>query len=294
MSTILTYYKGDGEHVQPLTLKYCKYELVKPGVALIQFSRPRQMNTLNPPFVWELYACIEHAKRDDKVKALIWTGSGKAFSAGFDLSPSAKHSISAEVRKGYLNAGWLSVKKDPVLGCLTLQCFDFPKPFITACNGVAVGGGQNMATLCTDICVMSETTRMRLPFTDVALTPELSSSYFLPMRIGMGNAKKLMMLGEWLTAKDAYDLNLVQYIVPEAEVLPKAIEIAQKLANNPNQFCIAQGKALMHSHFRETLTKVLDDERKVILECMKHPDFMKSVQRIMAGIRKKKKKSAKL
>merc|ERR1711943_84377 len=114
-----------------------------------------------------------------------------------------------------------------------------------------------MATLLSDLCIMSETGKMRLPFTEVGLTPELSSSYFLPMQIGLGNAKKLMIMGEWLTAKEAYDLGLVQYLTPTGKALDKAIEVAERLANNPNQFSIAQGKKIMHKHFRDKLLEVV-------------------------------------
>lgn len=293
MSTITTYYRDDEEIELSQQLKYTKFEMVKPGVALMTMIRPKEMNTINSPVVWELNVCIEHAKRCDEIKALVWTSTGRAFSAGFDLGQKSRHTIPIEVRRGYQKRGYNDSSTDVAMSAFVMNAYRFPKPFIFAVNGIGVGGGANLPLMLGDIIIASERAKFRWPFVDVGITPEVGSTFLLPKKIGLSAAKKYLMLGEWMTAKEAFDYGLVQYVVPHKDFLQTAILKASQLAQHPNQFALLKQKELLHAPILKALEEATSRERVACQQSVTHPDFAASIKRITAEIMKKKLKKRK-
>ena len=130
----------------PYKLRSIKY--TKPtaeGVALVLFNTPDNLHALTLTQQWESFLCLEHAKRDDAVRAVVWSATGqRAFSSGASLKGSVDPDIPTEVQAAYRRQG-LAPGPDFVLKNQTIAFWDFPKPLIFAINGLAVGGGANLA-----------------------------------------------------------------------------------------------------------------------------------------------------
>merc|ERR1719379_457302 len=205
---------------------------VEAGVALVTFSRAKEMNTLNTDFKHELMLVYEHLKRDEKVRAVVWTGKGKNFSAGADLK-GAGLSLDREIIAGYKRVG-KAVFDDDEGGSnwrsFSMVAYTFPKPSIAAVNGFAIGGATNMAFLFHDHVITGESTKFRYPFGLMSLIPEFGSSFLLPFQVGMVKAKELLLMAEWITAADAHRLGLANRIVPDADVVAEAMKVAQFFA----------------------------------------------------------------
>jgi len=135
---------------------------------------------------------------------------------------------------------------------LPFRFWDFPKPSIVAVNGLAVGGAANICLAnCHDLILASEEAKFMYPFAKLGITPEMGSSFLMPLLVGPTKAKRMMMLGEWLSAKDALDMNLVLEVLPAQELMPKAMAMAKTLAANKNQFALGLNKRLMNRHLRQ-------------------------------------------
>ena len=148
----------------------------------------------------------------------------------------------------------------------TLAFWDFPKPVIMAINGLAVGGGANIALMnYGDLVLASSNARFKWPFNKLGLSPELGSSVVLAGIVGIPKAKRIMMLGEWLSAEGAMGMGLVNEVVEPERLLPRAIEMAEQMAGySPSgMFRI---KDIMNRHTRAQLEEILDHEAAYIEE----------------------------
>ncbi|CAE8610258.1 unnamed protein product, partial [Polarella glacialis] len=229
---------------------------------------------------------IEHAKRDDRCKVIVWTGAGRAFCAGGNFADPSS-SVPSEVYEGYVNAGIAVALPDISLAGTTRAMIKFPKISIAAVNGVTVGGGVNLAFIWQDFCYVSDAVTFRYPFGELGLTPELGSSVLLPKIIGLQRAKELMQLGTEFTAQRACELGLCNQVLPSAEVVPKALEIAKKLAAMP-QFALRESKRLVNKELAESIDRITEDELEVIKKAIVSPE----TQQAMAALMRKSAKSA--
>merc|ERR1712232_1513393 len=118
---------------------------------------------------------------------------------------------------------------------LCLAFWDFPKISIAAVNGLAVGGGVNIA-FCNfhDLVFCSDAAKFKFPFVSLGATPELSSSLLFPYLVGFARAKELLLVGDWFTADDAFRMGLANRVVPAEKLLPEALTLARKFAAQPN------------------------------------------------------------
>eukprot|EP01065_Artemidia_motanka_P035890 TRINITY_DN43796_c0_g1_i1.p1 TRINITY_DN43796_c0_g1~~TRINITY_DN43796_c0_g1_i1.p1 ORF type:complete len:286 (+),score=109.98 TRINITY_DN43796_c0_g1_i1:64-921(+) len=268
-NTVKLYY-NDGRAVD-YVLKSIKYELLDGGVALCTWNEPEKMNSFTDNLVQETFVVLEHAKRDDRVKVVVWTGAGRAWCAGAPMKGSGRTHVPRDAIAEYSARGMAWKKmQDLVLKNLTIAFWDFPKISIGAVNGLAVGGGVNSA-LCNyhDWILCSDQARFRYPFTKLGVTPELSSSRLIPFIVGMPKAKELLIGGEWFTAEKAAALNLVNRVVPHDELLPEALALARKIAAEPHQASPRLAKSLINSYLRAELETILDRENKAIKEALR-------------------------
>ncbi|NPV93381.1 MAG: enoyl-CoA hydratase/isomerase family protein [Firmicutes bacterium] len=185
------------------------------GIAVIQLNRPDKRNAISIKMRAEFSECIEKLKDDPDNRLLIITGAGAAFSAGFDLSefkqPERFEELFATSARYHR------------------QVWHFPKPTIAAVNGVAMGGGFDLATLC-DIRICSETAEFGHPEIKFG-----APTIYTPLRwiIGMGLARDLCITGRRINAQEAYRIGLVSEVVAADKVLPRAIEIGQSILEAP-------------------------------------------------------------
>lgn len=256
------------------------YSLSEKGVALCTLNTPTSLNSMQNNQLAEVRAILDHCARSDEVKVVVWTGSGRAFCSGANqkgmdvevLVPKRtmqlldKRAKEAELGTGNnLEKEWrFNPDKDSrgwELRSWTASFLHFQKPLISACNGLAVGGGANWAIFLMDLCYCSKDAWFSWPFTQLGITPELTSTLRFPAQAGAMVAKKYMMLGTRMTADEALGYHLVAEVHPKETFLQEALAAADKLAGfNPR--AVQLTKALMDraTHSSEETNQALDRE----------------------------------
>lgn len=266
----------DGRKVLDYELTAIHYRLDEAtGVATCTLNDPQTLNSLTTNQIWEYFLLLQHTARDDRVRVLIWTGHGRAFSSGADLSPKArKPSLDKEVMAWFVKQGFSPGMSNPsspdmALKSLTLAFWDFPKPSIVAVNGLSVGGAANLCLAnCHDIVLCSTEGKFKFPFASLGFVPELGSSYIMPATVGFTRAKYMMMVGEWISAEEAKQLGLVLEVCPPDDLLPRARAIAQGMANRDPQV-MRLIKQVMNHHTRTAMDGVIDKENELFSVCLK-------------------------
>jgi len=221
---------------------------------------------------------LEHVKRDERCKVIVWTGTGRAFSAGGNFTDS-KTTVPEEVYEGYVHAGIAVGLPDISLAGTTRAMIKLPKISIAAVNGMAIGGGVNVAFLWQDFVYVSQDATFRYPFGELGLTPELGSSVLLSKIIGMMRAKEFLQLGTEFTAKQALEMGLCTAVVPQEEVLSKALEAAKKLASMP-QFALRESKRIINKDLAASINSITEEELKTFKGVMGDPETMKAMMNL--------------
>lgn len=208
------------------------------GVLLVRFNRPDQLNALAGPMLMEFLRVLEEARVDDRVRVVVTTGAGAAWSAGGDVSD-----LSSDLATEGLNplmhdrlgvTGSLSLA-DRVfdrmgIGRQTLALATYDKPMIAAVNGAAAGGGFALAML-HDIRIVSERARFTTAFAHLGLAVEMGISYTLPRAIGLEAAMDLVLTGRQVDAAEALALGLVRRVVAHDALLDEAMAAAEVIAS---------------------------------------------------------------
>jgi len=200
------------------------FDLKPNGVLTITINRPEVMNATNARLHWELTQIWDTVAADDDTNVVVVTGAGKAFSAGGDLNW-----VESQVGDA---AGVQRIQKeaaDIVYRLLALE-----KPVISAINGVAVGAGLAVA-LMADISVMAETAKFTDGHVKLGVGAGDHAAIIWPLLCGMSKAKYYLMTAEFINGVEAERMGMVSLCLPREEVLPKAMEIADKLAAGSQQ-----------------------------------------------------------
>ena len=188
------------------------------AVAIVTFNRPKVLNALNNQTLAERSACMAGLKADESVRAVILTGAGeKSFVAGADINELA--ALSPVEGQAHARRGQLIFDAIEQLG----------KPVIAAVNGFALGGGCELAMACT-IRLAAETARFGQPEVNLGLLPGYAGSQRLPRLVGKGVALELLLTGDMVSAERAYEIGLVNRVVPAAQLMTEATKLAQALA----------------------------------------------------------------
>ena len=190
-------------------------------IATITINRPKKLNALNKQTITELHEAIKELDEDKEIKVIIITGSGeKAFVAGADISEFADFSVQ--------QGGELAAKGQELL-------FNYVEnlstPVIAAINGFALGGGLELAMAC-HFRVASNNAKMGLPEVSLGVIPGYGGTQRLPQLVGKGRAMELIMTAGMLDAAKALECGLVNYVVPQEELLPLCVKIAGRISNN--------------------------------------------------------------
>ena len=227
---------------------------VSDAVATITLNRPDKLNAYVPAMGAEIVDAFERASGDDRVRAMILTGAGRAFCAGVDL----------DYVKG-VAAGTIE-PSDPPLGQedfvrqWPLALLDSPKPIIAAINGAAVGVGTTMILPC-DIRIATAGAKLRLNFAALGMLPGLGSTHHLPALVGAGHALDLILSSATLTAERGAEIGLIQEVTPADDLLAAAQRRAAAIAAARPEV-IAAAKKLLRAGARDAAATAMQRERE--------------------------------
>lgn len=196
------------------------------AVGVLTLSRPAARNAWDEDYNEELIRILDEWEDDDEVRAVVLTGdeSGGAFSAGANLAPTNAHTTGSP--SDFVKS--LSKAKRFASNVIT----DFPKPVVAAVNGYAIGIGCIVSFSC-DLIVASEKAEWRMPQVALGILPAHAGAVRLARWVGKGQAMR-MAFGFHLGAEEAYRIGLAQWLVPHADIMAKAMEVAEHLASLPS------------------------------------------------------------
>jgi len=220
------------------------------AVATIVLDRPEAMNALTVPLKTALLDVVQQVHHDPAVRAVVLTGSGRAFCVGQDLREHAAlldagdPAPLATVREHY----------NPIVTLLATM----PKPVVAAVNGTAAGAGLGLACAC-DFRIGAQGARWTTAFTGIGLTADSGLSFTLPRLVGAAKAMALLLLAEPFTTDQAFEMGLLTAVVPQERVLPAAQELAARLAAGPT-VAYAAVKRCLHVAATSTLEQALAEE----------------------------------
>jgi len=231
------------------------------GIGTITLNRPEVLNALGGSMRQEILSALETAVEDSAVKVIVITGAGKAFCAGGDVN---------EFLSGIRPEADLPIDQRPTRDRIVLLIQATGKPVIAAVNGVAAGGGCNLALAC-DLRIASERARFGEVFVRRGLHPDWGGIWFLPRLVGYAKAAELIFSGEVIDAHEALRIGLVNKVVPHDE-LPKATkEFAMKFMKSA-PIPVALAKKALQNYSRLDLAQALDYERLAQSLCWNSED----------------------
>jgi enoyl-CoA hydratase/carnithine racemase len=191
-------------------------------VAVITLNRPDRMNTISGPMLDQLSRALRAADRDPEVRAVVLTGTGRAFCAGLDLQDQAAgDGLEIAARPGELELH----EAPPVM------LHDIDVPTICALNGGAAGYGMDLALGC-DIRLAAASAKLAPAFTKRGVLPESGGTWLLPRLVGWSRAAEIFFTGDTLGPDRLLELGLVSRVVPDEELMPAALELAERIADN--------------------------------------------------------------
>lgn len=216
-------------------------EELEDGILTITLNRPERLNAWTATMARELRSAFDRADADDEVRAVIITGSGRAFCAGADLERGGE-TFDHRARSDGPQAGDQTPRDNG--GQLTLRIFDCAKPVIAAINGPAVGVGATM-TLPMDIRLAAEDARFGFVFVRRGIVPEAASSWFLPRVVGINQALEWALTGRVFSAEEALAAGLVRSLHPRDELLEAARSLAREIADHAAPVSVALARRML-------------------------------------------------
>jgi 2-(1,2-epoxy-1,2-dihydrophenyl)acetyl-CoA isomerase len=245
-------------------------------IGTLTLDRPESLNAMSPEMIGELTVAAAWLADSAPYRALIVTGTGRAFSSGGDVNwfktgvDSDEHDLPAEVRRGA-----------DVLHQAIVDFRRIPFPVVAAVNGPAAGAGFSLALMC-DMRIASDASFFACAYGRIGASPDGGMTYFLPRVIGPAAAAELMLDDPNLTAADALERGLVSQVVPAAELLDVATAKAAELgAKSPHYTRMV--KTLVWQSLDNSLADHLQLERHGIAESMGTDDLKRAVPAFFAG-----------
>ena len=219
---------------------------IEPPIATVTLNRPKVLNALSPAVIGEVAAALGELEADDSVRAAVLTGGPKVFAAGADIQDMAKQTAVDQLLRDQTGR-WA-----PLAG--------FKKPLIAAVNGYALGGGCEVALMC-DLIVAGDTARLGQPEVNLGIIPGAGGTQRWPRTAGKHVAMEVMLTGAPVTARRAYELGIVNKVVPAEMTIEVAKRIARELAAKP-PLAVRLAKEAVLKAFDAPLSEGLAVERK--------------------------------
>lgn len=242
---------------------------IENNIATITLNRPEVFNSFNREMALLMQKTLDDCANDSNVRAIVITGAGKAFCAGQDLK---------EVTTPELNPGFRKILEEhynPIVSRIrTIE-----KPIVAAVNGVAAGAGANIALAC-DIVIAAENASFIQAFSKIGLVPDSAGTFFLPRLIGFQKASALMMLGDKVSAQEAFNIGMIYKFYPVAFFEEEIQKIATTLANMPTK-AIGLTKKLLNESMSNNLQQQLALESDLQIEASSSNDYREGVNAFM-------------
>jgi 2-(1,2-epoxy-1,2-dihydrophenyl)acetyl-CoA isomerase len=238
------------------------------GAATIELNRPERLNAWNGQLGADLLSALRAAAADDAVRAIILTGSGRAFSSGADLREVGGDDPAEERPDVYT---MLTERYHPIMETIR----EMGKPVLASVNGAAAGIGCSLA-LCCDLIVAAESAYFLLAFVNIGLAPDGGSSVFVPARVGMTRATEMAMLGERVAATQALEWGLINRVVADADLAAETSALAARLASGPTR-SYAAAKRQVNNWVYSRMAEQLELEARIQQEMAGSEDFVEGV-----------------
>jgi 2-(1,2-epoxy-1,2-dihydrophenyl)acetyl-CoA isomerase len=208
-------------------------------VALVTLNRPDKLNALSAALRAETRQVCRELREDDSVRAIVWTGAGRGFCSGVDLTgPRPEHEGTPPRSERLDEFGWV--------GMQAMSVYRLDKPTIAAVNGPAAGAGMSLALAC-DLRFGSEQTRFKTVFVERSLSPDSGMSFFLPRIVGYSRAADLIFTSRTVDGEEAYRIGLLDRLVPHERLLGEAMALAQQIAFWPPMAMQSAKRVLQHN-----------------------------------------------
>src|ERR1051326_4877429 len=258
--------------LKDLQASWMSYETIqlemREAVGVLTLNRPDRLNALTVQVANDFNAAVAEAI-ERGARVIVITGAGRAFSAGGDLR------AMQEIAK---NDGRSEAFFDEPLRILNeaiVLIRETPVPFIAAVNGVASGGGCNLALAC-DLVIAAESANFNQAFIKIGLTPDCGGTFILPRLVGWKRATELLFTGDLISAQAAAEIGMINSVVPDEELMNKVMSMAEKLAQAPTA-AIGEIKRLLEASATNDMKTHLDLERETQIESGKTKDFVEGV-----------------
>ncbi len=239
---------------------------VRDGVATLRLDDPKSMNALSVSMGAEFDDAMDGLVNDTTVRVLVITGTGRGFSAGGDVQAFYdKRDAPHETMQAVLDGLHGSVSK-----LLTA-----PFPTIAAINGVVAGAGMGLA-MATDLAVAVDTAVFTMAYTGIGVSPDGSSTFFLPRLVGTRRAMELILTNRVLSAAEAFDLGIVNKVVSEEDFEASVAELAGTLAEGPTLAYVRARELLAASYGNDPFTQ-MDAEAASIMAAASTNDFYEGI-----------------
>ena len=241
------------------------------AVRVLTLNRPAALNSFTAEMHGRLMAALDDAAADASVRALVFTGAGRGFCAGQDLTDPAM------AGQGVPDVGAVIEQRYQPL---SERLFSMPVPTIAAVNGVAAGAGANVAIGC-DIVFAARSASFIQAFSKIGLIPDAGGSWLLPRLVGRARALALAMTGDKLPAEEAERIGLIWKCVDDAALMDTALAMAQRLAAMPSR-ALAATRRLIDAGSHSSLADAVTLEARTQGELGRAPDFAEGVAAFLA------------
>ncbi|MFX1302431.1 MAG: enoyl-CoA hydratase/isomerase family protein [Promethearchaeota archaeon] len=254
-----------------MEFKYLLFE-VRNNVGIVTFNREYKLNAINGKMFDEIYDALDEIANNNDIRAAIITGKGRAFSTGGDFDQ-ASQGMAGDVDSvedgGKMQSGELEIDVSQKRIVLKLQ--RTPKPIIAAINGLALGGGLNIALNC-DLIYAADNAELGTYFMKRAIIPEMSSTYILPRIVGIHKAKELIFFGDRFSAQDALNIGLINGVFPAKEFMNRVMNVAERLAGGPT-YSIGLAKLAINKVLEDKIKLALEEEADALFKAFDSEDF---------------------
>lgn len=241
---------------------------IEDNVATITMNRPEALNALNVQLGQELVDAVTRCRSDPSVRAVVLKGAGRAFCAGGDLK------AFTTFLQGDPLAAFRAFASRLHVGIIEVRHME--KPVIAQVHGVAAGAGMSLALAC-DLTVAAESAQFMMAYCRVGLSPDGSSSYFIPRLVGPKKALEIFYTGDPIAAPEAERIGLINRAIADDDLEKESRALARRLAQGPT-VALGRAKELVYRSLGETLETQLEHERDFIALSATTEDFREGIQ----------------